>query len=218
MSHLCSQNPSTRLCLRALLVVPTLFACNDVDAERDRASPFGAWEAVWWDGEPRPVDQTVPFGQWDGSCYSPIPGKFICDVLTLDVRLEERALESADTGGSVFDDWIEVTDEKVMYACTLAWRPRQLAEQQLMGPQWSAGYLRGEGAFVVEGFKYSNDWPENLFCELDGADHLECRVLRSDDTTGRSVRFRRRASLESTRQPLLCDKLFERFLISGGIF
>lgn len=209
-----------RRCLRALLLLPALVACNDVDAERDRASPFGAWEAVWWDGEPRPVDQTVPFGQWDGSCYSPIPGKFICDVLTLDVRLEERALESADTAGGVLDDFLVVTDEKVKYACTLAWSPSHLAEQQLMGPSSDRGYLRGEGAFETGAFYFDGSGDAiDLHCEVDGADHLECQTVNSyDGTTGRSVRFRRRASLESTRKPLLCDKLFERFLISGGIF
>lgn len=134
-----------RLCLRALLLLPALFACNGVDVERDRASPLGAWEAVWWDGEPRPADSYIPFGQWEGSCYSPIPGKFICDVLTLDVRLEERALESADTAGSVFDDRLVVTDETVKYACTLAWSPSQLAEQQLMGASSDRGYLRAGG-------------------------------------------------------------------------
>lgn len=204
-----------RLCPRALLLAPALFACNGVDVERDRASPLGAWEAVWWDGEPLPLTQRILFGEWDGGCYSPIPGKFKCDVLTLDVRLHERALEPADTAGSVFDDRLVVTEEKVRYACTLPWSPRQLAEQQLMGPRSLQGYLRGEGAFETGAFYFDAD----LHCEVDGADHLECQTVDFyDGTTGRSVRFRRRASLESTRKPLLCDKLFERFLISGGIW
>jgi hypothetical protein len=208
-----------RLCLRALLLLPALFACNGVDVERDRASPLGAWEAVWWDGEPLPVRQRILFGEWDGGCYSPIPGKFKCDVLTLDVRLDELALEPADTAGSVFDDYIVFTEEKVRYACILPWSPRQLAEQQLMGPRSVHGYLRGEGAFETGPVEFDalGD-PTELRCEVDGADHLECQqVYPYDDTTGRTIRFRRRASLESTRQPLLCDKLFERFLISGGI-
>ena len=123
------------------------------------------------------------------------------------------------TAGRVFDDRIDYTEEKVRYACILPWSPRQLAEQQLMGPRSVHGYLRGEGAFETGPVEFDDlGHPTELRCEVDGADHLECQqVYPYDDTTGRTIRFRRRASLESTRQPLLCDKLFERFLISGGI-
>lgn len=77
--------------------------------------------------------------------------------------------------------------------------------------------MRG-GGFETNTFGFdSGGDPIDLQCEGDGADYLDCRLV-NPDTVGRSVRFRRRASLESTRQPLLCDKLFERFLISGGIF
>lgn len=216
--------------MHALMVGCAAAGCRGGDTGSAPLSPVGIWEPLWWREVQWRGDASVPSFMVGSDLRRPNHADAYLRLSHWLWVLQIEPLDPMAGSGADRASGMKVSTHRFVHECRPVWPLGESSTVELRTSVYSdaEGLYDGENALFVERYEFdSSDSVVALQCEVDDPDRLVCMF-----NTGKApwlewpagagwpagpVEYRRRLSLETLHQPISCDRLLERYLLSGGL-